>query len=89
MMGWFWRSLGYRDHSRSDAAFNNAMQASGDLIDHMREASNSTDAFRAMMADIWAQHQNITFMTMMYETVQEMKSGADQQGGHDGDHKDA
>jgi hypothetical protein len=82
MISWLRRLFGYDDPSRADSAFGTAMQESGDLIIRMREASNSNDVFRAMMADIWAQHRNVPFMTTVYESVQEMKSGTDQQDGH-------
>ena len=84
MMNWFRHLFGRREPSRADTAFGTAMQASGDLINHMREASNSNDVFRAMMADIWAQRRNVPFMTTVYELVQEMMSGTDKQGGQNG-----
>ena len=57
----------------SDAAYRAAMGVSGDLIQRMRSHSDSNDAVRGIMADVWAQHRNIPFLTSVYETVQEMK----------------
>jgi len=76
------RFFGNSDPSRADRAFGAAMQISDDLISNMREASKSKDVFRAVMADIWAQHHNIPFMATVYEAVREMKSATtDQQNG--------
>lgn len=62
-------------HARSsDAAYSRAMSASDDLIQRMHENSRSTDAARAVMADIWAQNHNVPFMTTVYEAVQEAKA---------------
>jgi hypothetical protein len=44
------------------------------LIRKMREYSTSNDAARAVMADIWAQRNNVPFMTSAFETVREMKA---------------
>jgi hypothetical protein len=63
-----------RQQSPGDAAFNKAMRANTELISHMREASQSKDAVRGLLADIWAQHHNIPFMTTVYQAVQEMNS---------------
>jgi len=65
--------------SRADRAFGAAMQISDDLISTMRETSKSKDVFRAIMADIWAQHHNIPFMATVYEAVREMKSATTDQ----------
>jgi len=81
-ISWLRRLFGHREPSHADSVFGTAMRESGELINNMREASNSTDVFRAMMADIWAQHRNVPFMTTVYESVQEMKSGTDQQDGN-------
>lgn len=54
-----------------------AINESSDLLRRMREHSGSTDAARAVMADVWAQNHNVPFMTTVYETVQELKSGTD------------
>lgn len=86
MMSWIKSLLGRREPSGADSAFGHAMKMSGELIHDMREASTSNDVFRAMMADIWMQRQNVPFMVTVFEAVQEMKSGTDQQGGPDGNH---
>lgn len=64
--------------SRGDMAYAQAMNESYELLKRMRETSRSTDAARAVMADIWAQNHNVPFMTTIVETVQEMKSGIEQ-----------
>ncbi len=77
------RIFGRRAKSRGIEAFDRAMNTSDDLIARMQEASRSTDAFRAVMADIWAQHHNIPFMTTVYEAVREMKAATtDQRDDH-------
>jgi hypothetical protein len=72
-MGLLSRILFPRRRGNSDVAYKQAMGVSSDLINRMREYSNSNDAARAVMADIWAQHNNIPFMTSVYQTVEEMK----------------
>ena len=72
------RIFGHRPEARGDAAYREAMHISGDLLRYMGEASTSTDAARGLMADIWAQNHNIPFLTTVYQSVQEMKSGTDQ-----------
>lgn len=67
-----------RAPSKGDVAYEAAMNESDDLLRQMREASRSSDAARAVMADIWAQHHNVPFMTTVVEAVQEMKSGLEQ-----------
>jgi hypothetical protein len=52
------------------------MAFSDDLLRRMQDNSRSTDAARAVMADVWAQNRNIPFMTTVYEAVAEAKSGA-------------
>lgn len=66
-------NLFVRQPSPGDRAFSKAVRANTELISHMRQASQSTDAVRALMADIWSQHHNIPFMTTIFETVREMK----------------
>jgi len=66
------RIFSSRRREAADAAYQEAMGTSGDLIERMREHSTSESAARAMVSDIWAQHRNIPFMTSVYETVQEM-----------------
>lgn len=61
--------------SKGDRAYAAVMAESDDLMKHMRQASGSTDAARAIMADIWAQNHNVPFLTTVYESTQEMKSG--------------
>lgn len=69
------RIFGRKPESRGDGAYREAMRVSGDLLRRMGEHSASTDAARAVMADVWAQHRNIPFLTTVYEAVQEAKSG--------------
>lgn len=64
--------------SNSDRAYGEAMRQGADLIMKMREYSTSSDAARAVMADIWSQHHNIPFMTTVYEAVKEMKDASTQ-----------
>lgn len=61
--------------SRGDIAYADAMRESDDLLRRMRESSGSSDAARAIMSDVWAQSHNIPFLTTVYESVQEAKSG--------------
>jgi hypothetical protein len=63
-----------RGRSAGDRAYDHAMAASDDVIRYMRAASRSSDPARAVMADIWAQHHNVPFMTAVVETVEEMKA---------------
>jgi hypothetical protein len=78
MSGILSRLFGAKPESRGDVAYREAMNISGDLLRHMGEASTSTDAARGLMADIWAQNNNIPFLTTVYEAVQEVKSGSEQ-----------
>jgi hypothetical protein len=64
--------------SRGEAAYAKAMATSDDLLTRMRSASQSTDPFRALLADIWAQHHNVPFMTTVVEAVEEAKSPLEQ-----------
>jgi len=64
----------------SEQAYVTAINESSDLLRRMREHSRSTDAARAVMADVWAQNHNIPFMTTVYEAVQEAKSGIQEKG---------
>ena len=58
----------------ADAAYEAAMRESDDLLAKMRAAYGSKDPVRQAMADIWAQHHNIPFMTTIHEAVQEMNA---------------
>lgn len=69
--------FGFRSSS-ADTAFDEAMNVSDDLIKHMQETSQSRDAVRAVMADVWAQRNNIAFMTTTFEAVQEAKAPIEQ-----------
>lgn len=60
-----------------EIAFQEVMSESRQLRAKMREASESTDAARALMADIWAQNRNMPFLVTVYESVQEAKTGPD------------
>lgn len=64
--------------SRGDIEYEKAMQVSEDLIEKMRNASNSNDPVRQLMADLFLQRHNIPFVTTIHETVQEMKSPLEQ-----------
>lgn len=59
----------------SDIAYHTAMGVSDELIQRMRDHSNSSDPARAVMADVWAQRRNVPFMATVFESVEEMKSG--------------
>ncbi len=61
--------------TKGDGAYARAMAVTDDLLDKMREASQSTDAARSVISDVWAQAHNVPFMTTVYEAVQEAKSG--------------
>lgn len=61
-----------------DIVYSRAMAESEDIMRRMRESSNSTDAARAIMADVWAQKNNIPFMVTIYEANEEMKAAVDQ-----------
>lgn len=60
-----------------DLAFDRAMGKSDGILKKMRECSSSTDAPRAVMADIWAQRHNIPFLTTVYEATQEVNLSTD------------
>lgn len=81
MTGLLGRIFGVRAEAAGDVAYHEAMRVTSDLITKMRESSNSTDAARAIMADVWAQNHNMPFLTTVYESVQEAKSGPDQKPG--------
>lgn len=71
----FWnRHTPPHQDSRGDLAYAHAMTVSGDLLTRMQECSRSTDAARAIMADVWAQNHNAPFLTTVFEAVQEAKS---------------
>lgn len=61
-----------------EVSYKQAMKVSDELLERMRETSRSTDAARAIMADVWAQNHNVPFITTVFESVEEMKSGAEQ-----------
>lgn len=73
------RIFGRKPESRGEGAYREAMRVSGELLRRMGEHSTSTDAARAVMADVWAQNRNIPFLTTVYEAVQEAKSGPESQ----------
>jgi hypothetical protein len=75
--GFIARMFGVKSETRGDGAYYEAMRVSGELLKRMGDASISTDAARALMADVWAQKRNIPFLTTVYEAVQEAKSGID------------
>lgn len=64
--------------NKGDMAYAAAMVESDELLRRLRESADSTDAARAVMADIWAQNYNVPFLTTVTEAVQEMKSPIEQ-----------
>lgn len=60
--------------SYGDMAYQKAVAVSEDVIQRMREASNSNDPARAVMADLWHQRHNVPFMVTIVEAIEEMKS---------------
>lgn len=68
------RIFGYNGHSNGDGAYDKAMHVSDDLIARMRDASESSDPARAVMADIWAQRNNVPYITTTYQAVQELNA---------------
>lgn len=68
----------FRSAPDEDDSYARAMTVSGELLTRMREASESTDAARGVMADIWAQNHNVPFMTTVLEAVQEAKAPLEQ-----------
>ena len=62
-----------------------ALAISSDLIKQMQERSQSHDAARAVMADIWAQRHNIPYLTTVYEANEEMQSGMGRNATNDND----
>lgn len=76
MTGLFRRLFG---ESSATPAYDRAMSVSDDLLSKMQDYSaRSTDAARAVMADIWAQNRNVPFMTTVVEAVEEAKSPLEQ-----------
>ena len=63
---------------RGDMAYAAAMMETDEVLKHMRESAESTDAARAVMADVWAQNRNIPFLTTVIEAVEEAKSPLEQ-----------
>lgn len=75
------RLLGRHQRQEGSVLAKTAMAVSDDLIKHMQAASRSNDPARALLADIWAQHHNVPYMTTMYEANAEMMSAL-QPGGN-------
>lgn len=67
--------------SRGDMAYAAAMDESETLLKMLRHSARSTDAARAVMADIWAQNRNMPFLTSVMEVVEEMNSPMQQRPG--------
>ena len=65
--------------NRGDLAYAAAMDESDHLLKMLKDSARSTDAACAVMADIWAQHRNVPFLTTVTEAVQEMKSPLEQE----------
>jgi hypothetical protein len=59
-----------------EVAFEKVMSESRALRAKLRAASQSTDAARAIMADVWEQSRNTPFIVTVFEAVEEAKSGA-------------
>lgn len=74
IMGRLFQRVPANGHDRYEAA----MSASEDLIRKMRAAGSSIEAVRAVITDIWQRGHNVPFVTSIFETVQELKSGTDQ-----------
>ncbi len=74
MTGVINRLLGRNGAGDSTFAYDRAMAISDDLIARMQKASRSNDAARAVMADIWAQRNNIPYITTTFETAQELNA---------------
>lgn len=75
ILGWF----GMGHHAApAEVKYRKAMAVSDELLARMREASQSTDAVRGIMADIWHQNHNVPFVTTVFESVQEAKSATNQ-----------
>lgn len=67
-------SINRAPRSAGDHAYEQAMAASDDVLNHMRRAPPSTVPARSVIADIWAQRRNVPFMATVIEAVEEMKS---------------
>lgn len=63
-----------RPASSGSSAAKAAMSVSSDLIHRMQDASASNDPVRALMADVWAQRQNMPYITTLYESNEEMQA---------------
>ncbi|CAN7372128.1 hypothetical protein LJR220_003315 [Bradyrhizobium sp. LjRoot220] len=55
-----------------------AMSISDELIDKMRAANGTMDTVRSLVTDILQRRHNVPVVTTIYEAVQEMKAGTDQ-----------
>ncbi len=64
------------------AAAKEALAVSSDLIRQMQERSQSSDAVRALLADIWAQRHNVPYVTTVFEANREMKAATDNSDGN-------
>lgn len=78
LLSWFFSRQ--REASPGVAAATRAIANNDRLLRRMREHSNSNDPARALMADIWAQRNNVPFMTTMYESAREMKDATQYSG---------
>lgn len=90
MMAFINRILGREQRSSGSNAAEKALSVSDDLINRMRDASASKDPVRALLADIWAQRQNVPYIITMYESNREMKdatqySDSNRKPGNDND----
>lgn len=56
------------------AAAKRAIEDNRNLLQRMREYSNSDDPARALMADIWLQRHNVPYITTMYESRAELNA---------------
>lgn len=66
-----------RMFGRSEPApdnYSRAMAISGDLLDRMQRHSRSNEPALAVMADLWAQRNNIPYMTAVVVATQEMNA---------------
>lgn len=54
--------------------YSRAMEISGDLLDRMQRHSHSKEPVLAVLADLWAQRNNIPYVATVVEATQEMNS---------------
>lgn len=60
--------------SPGTTAYRRAVQATDDLVRHMRESEASSDPARALMASIFLQRHNVPFLATVHEAVTEIET---------------